>query len=356
MGFVCCSAAVGGIAASRQLLWEKVPWSSTPCCCDSTKYLLPRMTTRGKQPSVAVDQNAETRKKRKKQVETSKVSSCTDNANLETIQVFQRQSNSKIFVTWNVAGMRSTAKDPLFSGFLSKLEPDVVCFQETKLSDNSQVSQVTPFLSEQYQNIWNHCTARKGYSGTAILTREKPLSVSYGLQDEKHNEEGRVITLEMEEYYLVNAYVPNSGEGLRRLDYRIDSWEKDMCQYLCDLDQKKPVVYTGDLNVAHQEIDIYQPKGHEKHAGFTPQERQKFSELLQCGFVDAFRYLHPQQQSFTYWSKRAKAKERNHGWRLDYFVISERLVPCLVQCEIFENIYISDHCPLMLHLHMPQQT
>jgi exodeoxyribonuclease III len=195
----------------------------------------------------------------------------------------------------------------------------------------------------------------KGYSGTAVFTKEKPISVRFGIQqEEKHNEEGRVITLEYDKYYLVNAYVPNAGEGLRRLQYRIDSWEKDMCQYLCHLQQEKPVIYAGDLNVAHQEIDIYEPKGHEKHAGFTPQERQKFTDLLQCGFVDAFRYLHPHQQSFTYWSKRARAKQRNHGWRLDYFVLSQRLVPCLLQCETFENIYISDHCPLMLHLDLGQ--
>ncbi|GJD08441.1 Exodeoxyribonuclease [Galdieria sulphuraria] len=281
--------------------------------------------------------------------------SLLDSENLDGITIPQRRSTSKIFITWNVAGMRSTVKNPLFLGFLSKLGPDVICLQETKLSDKGQVSEeVTQSLSDQYHDIWNHCTARKGYSGTAIFTREEPLSVLYGLQEEKHNEEGRVITLEYEKYFLVNAYVPNAGEGLRRLNYRIDSWEKDMCQYLCGLNQKKPVIYTGDLNVAHQEIDIYQPKGHEKHAGFTPQERQKFTDLLQCGFVDAFRYLYPHRQSFTYWSKRAKAKERNHGWRLDYFVTSERLVPCILECEMFENIYISDHCPLMLHLDIAQ--
>ncbi|GJQ09811.1 hypothetical protein GpartN1_g1602.t1 [Galdieria partita] len=342
------------------------------CLSHSVKYHLILMKTKRARNEQAVEWRTRSKQKTRKQskedsvellasdqtqqkrVQSPNESSLHDKVNLEEITFPQRQSTSKVFVTWNVAGMRSTVKNPLFLEFLSKLEPDIVCLQETKLSDESQVSDVTQTLAARYHDIWNHCTARKGYSGTAVFSREKPLSVLYGLQEEKHNEEGRVITLEYEKYFLVNAYVPNSGEGLRRLNYRIDSWEKDMCHYLCDLDKKKPVIYTGDLNVAHQEIDIYQPKGHEKHAGFTPQERQKFTELLQCGFVDAFRYLHPHQQSFTYWSKRAKAKERNHGWRLDYFVISERLVPCLLQCQMFENIYISDHCPLMLHLDLAQ--
>eukprot|EP00871_Galdieria_phlegrea_P004696 jgi/Galph1/5227/GphlegSOOS_G3847.1 len=269
---------------------------------------------------------------------------------LKKIQVPRHGDSMKTFVSWNVAGLRSTVKNSLFMDFLCHLDADVLCLQETKLTDDNQVAQLTEALKTKYKDIWNHCTARKGYSGTAVFTKDVPSVVSFGLQGEKHNSEGRVITLELDKYFLVNAYVPNAGEGLRRLEYRIDNWEKDMREYLCALDQKKPVVLTGDLNVAHQEIDIYQPKGHEKHAGFTPQERQNFTELLNCGFVDAFRYLYPTRQAFSYWSKRAKAKERNHGWRLDYFVISQRLVPCLVQCEMFDEVYISDHCPIMLQL------
>lgn len=197
---------------------------------------------------------------------------------------------------------------------------------------------------EGYQSYWNYAE-KKGYSGTAIFTRHQPLSVSYGIGIEEHDHEGRVITLEMPDFYMVTVYTPNSQDGLRRLDYRMQ-WEEDFQAYLHRLDQHKPVVVCGDMNVAHQEIDLKNPKTNTRNAGFTDEERAKMTQLLGSGFVDTFRYLHPEEIQYSWWSYRFKAREKNVGWRIDYFLVSERLASRLQSASIHTEIMGSDHCPV----------
>lgn len=199
---------------------------------------------------------------------------------------------------------------------------------------------------EGYRSYWNYAE-KKGYSGTAIFTRHQPLSVSYGIGIEEHDHEGRVITLEMEDYYLVTVYTPNSQDGLRRLDYRMN-WEDDFKSYLLDLDRKKPVIVCGDMNVAHEEIDLKNPKSNRRNAGFTDEEREKFSILLSAGFSDTFRSLHPDQVTYSWWSYRFRAREKNAGWRIDYFVVSNRLLDQVKEAKIHTDIFGSDHCPVEL--------
>lgn len=200
-----------------------------------------------------------------------------------------------------------------------------------------------------YQSYWNYAV-KKGYSGTAIYTRHEPLSVSYGIGQEEHDQEGRVITLEYPDYYLITVYTPNSQDELRRLDYRME-WEDAFRSYLMALDAKKPIIVCGDLNVAHQEIDLKNPKTNRRNAGFTDEERGKFQLLLDAGFVDTFRYFHPEaRERYSWWSYRGRARERNAGWRIDYFVTSARLVPRLRSAEIHDQVFGSDHCPVELIL------
>lgn len=200
-----------------------------------------------------------------------------------------------------------------------------------------------------YQSYWNYAV-KKGYSGTAIYTRHEPLSVSYGIGQEEHDQEGRVITLEYPDYYLITVYTPNSQDELRRLDYRME-WEDAFRNYLKELDAKKPIIVCGDLNVAHQEIDLKNPKTNRRNAGFTDEERGKFQLLLDAGFVDTFRYFHPEaRERYSWWSYRGRARERNAGWRIDYFVTSARLVPRLRSAEIHDQVFGSDHCPVELIL------
>lgn len=200
-----------------------------------------------------------------------------------------------------------------------------------------------------YQSYWNYAV-KKGYSGTAIYTRHEPLSVSYGIGQEEHDQEGRVITLEYPDYYLITVYTPNSQDELRRLDYRME-WEEAFRSYLVALDAKKPIIVCGDLNVAHQEIDLKNPKTNRRNAGFTDEERGKFQLLLDAGFVDTFRYFHPEaRERYSWWSYRGRARERNAGWRIDYFVTSARLVPRLRSAEIHDQVFGSDHCPVELIL------
>ena len=201
---------------------------------------------------------------------------------------------------------------------------------------------------EGYTSYWNYAE-KKGYSGTAIYTRHKPLSVTYGIGIDEHDHEGRVITLEMEDFYLVTVYTPNSQDGLRRLDYRM-VWETDFLAYLKRLDSQKPVIVCGDLNVAHQEIDLKNPKSNRRNAGFTDEEREKMSILLDNGFTDTFRFLHPEEVTYSWWSYRFKAREKNAGWRIDYFLISDRLRPQLTGATIHTEIFGSDHCPAELNL------
>ena len=247
------------------------------------------------------------------------------------------------FISWNVNGLRAIyAKG--FPEIIKDLDADFVCLQETKM----QAGQLEADLPG-YMSYWNYAE-KKGYSGTAIYTRHQPQSVSYGIGIDHHDTEGRVITLEYEDYYLVTVYVPNSQDDLRRLDYRM-TWEDAFRAYLVGLDQVKPVIICGDLNVAHKEIDLKNPKSNRRHAGFTDEERGKFTELLGAGFIDTFRFFHPDQTDvYSWWSYRFKARERNSGWRIDYFVASERLAPRLRSASIHTEIYGSDHCPVGLIL------
>ena len=233
-----------------------------------------------------------------------------------------------------------------FEDIFARLDADFVCLQETKL----QAGQIElPF--EGYQSYWDYAE-KKGYSGTVIFTRHQPLSVAYGMGIEEHDHEGRVVTLEMDDFYLVNVYTPNSQDELKRLDYRM-AWEEDFRRYLCQLDTKKPVIVCGDMNVAHEEIDLKNPKTNHRNPGFTDEEREKFGKLLQNGFTDTFRHLHPEEQTFSWWSYRFKAREKNIGWRIDYFLISNRLLPSLTSASIHTEIMGSDHCPVELILNDP---
>ena len=245
------------------------------------------------------------------------------------------------FISWNVNGLRAVFGKG-FPDIIKELDADFVCLQETKM----QAGQLDAELPT-YTSYWNFAE-KKGYSGTAIYTRHEPLSVTYGIDIPEHDTEGRVITLEYPDFYLVTVYVPNSQDDLRRLGYRV-TWEDAFRAYLKGLDEKKPVIVCGDLNVAHKEIDLKNPKSNRKNAGFTDEERGKFQELLDAGFVDTFRHFYPDQRDiYSWWSYRFKARERNSGWRIDYFVTSERLVPRLTSAKIHTEIYGSDHCPVEL--------
>lgn len=241
-------------------------------------------------------------------------------------------------ISWNVNGLRACAGKG-FAEVFKALDADFFCLQETKM----QAGQLD-LSFEGYQSYWNYAE-KKGYSGTAIFTRHEPLSVSYGIGIEEHDHEGRVITLEMPDFYIVTVYTPNSQDGLRRLDYRMQ-WEDDFQAYLHRLDQHKPVVVCGDMNVAHQEIDLKNPKTNTRNAGFTDEERAKMTQLLDSGFVDTFRYLHPDEVRYSWWSYRFKAREKNVGWRIDYFLVSERLASRLQSASIHTDIMGSDHCPV----------
>ena len=247
------------------------------------------------------------------------------------------------FISWNVNGLRAVFTKG-FPDIIKELDADFVCLQETKM----QAGQLDADLPS-YRSYWKYAV-KKGYSGTAIYTRHEPLSVHYGIDIEEHDQEGRVITLEYPDFYLVTVYTPNSQDDLRRLDYRM-TWEDAFRAYLKGLDAKKPVIICGDLNVAHKEIDLKNPKSNRRNAGFTDEERGKLQELLDAGFIDTFRHFHPDQADiYSWWSYRFKARERNSGWRIDYFVASERLAPRLQGASIHTEIYGSDHCPVELLL------
>lgn len=250
------------------------------------------------------------------------------------------------FVSWNVNGLRACDGKGFRESFV-KLDADFFCLQETKMQPG-QLDIAFP----GYHSYWNSAEKR-GYSGTAVFTRLQPLNVTYGIHREEHNHEGRVITLEMEEFYLVTVYVPNSQDGLRRLDYRMQ-WEDDFKEYVIGLDQKKPVIICGDLNVAHQEIDIKNPKTNHRNAGFTDEEREKMTSLLaDAHLTDTFRFFHPQTEgAYSWWSYRFHAREKNAGWRIDYFLVSERLNAHLQSAEIHSDIFGSDHCPVSLTINI----
>ncbi|MCB7142686.1 exodeoxyribonuclease III [Bacillus velezensis] len=243
-------------------------------------------------------------------------------------------------MSWNVNGLRAVMKKIDINTYVQETEADILCLQETKVQDG-QVS----LQPEGYHAYWNYA-AKKGYSGTAVFSKEKPLHVFYGLGIDDHDQEGRVITLEFENVFVVNCYTPNAKRGLERIDYRLQ-WEADFKDYLQKLDRKKPVILCGDLNVAHREIDLKNPKANRKNAGFSEQEREAFSALLSAGFTDSFRYLYPDREgAYSWWSYRTNAREKNIGWRLDYVIVSDRLKQRISQAAICADIMGSDHCPV----------
>ncbi len=243
------------------------------------------------------------------------------------------------FISWNVAGLRACYKKGLME-FIEKENADIICLQETKVLEEQ-----LPFHLDQYHMYLNPAE-RKGYSGTMILSKEKPISVFYGMDIEKHDHEGRVITLEYPEFYLVTVYTPNAKAGLERLDYRME-WEDDFRNYLKSLETTKPVICCGDFNVAHEEIDIKNAKANIGNAGFTYEEREKFTELLDAGFIDTYRYLYPNKEGmYSWWSYMRNARANNAGWRIDYFIMSKDYISHLEDAMIYTDVYGSDHCPI----------
>ena len=244
-------------------------------------------------------------------------------------------------ISWNVNGIRACVGKN-FMEFFNEVDADIFCLQETKLQENQIDLQL-----EGYYQYWNYAK-KKGYSGTAIFTKKEPLNVIYGMGIEEHDQEGRLITLEFEDFYMVTVYTPNSQGELKRLDYRM-KWEDDFRNYLKELDKKKPVIVCGDLNVAHKEIYWKNPKTNRKNAGFTDEERNKFTEFLNAGFIDTFRYFHPTEENiYSWWSYRFKAREKNAGWRIDYFCVSEKIKDRLESAKIHTEVLGSDHCPVEL--------
>lgn len=258
-------------------------------------------------------------------------------------QIDKEEKNNMKFISWNVNGLRAVVGKG-FAEIFASLDADFFCLQETKM----QAGQLD-LAFDGYESYWNYAD-KKGYSGTAIFTKHTPLSVTYGLGIDEHDHEGRVITLEMPDFYLVTCYTPNSQDGLRRLDYRM-TWEDDFRAYLQRLDAKKPVIVCGDLNVAHKEIDLKNPKTNRKNAGFTDEEREKMTTLLDAGFTDSFRFFYPDlTDAYSWWSYRFRAREKNAGWRIDYFLVSNRLADKMASATIHNEIFGSDHCPVELVL------
>lgn len=246
-------------------------------------------------------------------------------------------------ISWNVNGLRACVGKNFMEDFRT-LDADIFCLQETKLQEG-QIELELP----GYEQYWNSAV-KKGYSGTAIFTRVKPISVSYGMGIEEHDQEGRIITLEFDSFYMITVYTPNSKQELERLEYRMQ-WEDDFRQFLCEKKAHKPVIVCGDLNVAHEEIDLKNPKTNHHNAGFTDEERQKMTALLNAGFVDTFRYFYPDKTDiYSWWSYRFKAREKNAGWRIDYFIVSEDLKDKLIDAGIHTEIFGSDHCPVELDI------
>ncbi|MBQ4161039.1 MAG: exodeoxyribonuclease III [Clostridia bacterium] len=245
------------------------------------------------------------------------------------------------FISWNVNGLRACmGKD--FEGYFKAVDADIFCVQETKLQEGQ-----IDFAPDGYYGYWNYAE-KKGYSGTALFTKQEPLSVTYGIGIEEHDKEGRVITAEFADYYFITCYTPNSQNELKRLDYRMQ-WETDFLAYLKKLEKTKPVILCGDLNVAHKEIDLKNPKTNRKNAGFTDEEREKMSTLLDSGFTDTFRHFYPDRTDiYSWWSYRFSAREKNAGWRIDYFIVSDALNDRLTDADIHTDIFGSDHCPVEL--------
>ena len=248
-------------------------------------------------------------------------------------------------ISWNVNGIRACLKKG-FEEFFNKIDADIFCIQETKCQEGQVDLEFTG-----YKSYWNSAE-KKGYSGTAIFTKNEPLSINYGIGIEEHDKEGRVITLEFDNFYMVDTYTPNSKRELERLEYRM-SWEDEVRKYLLKLNKKKPVIMCGDLNVAHEEIDLKNPKTNRKNAGFTDEERNKMTKLLKAGFTDTFRYLYPyKEEAYSWWSYMGRAREKNIGWRIDYFIVSKDLNKKIKEAKIYPDVYGSDHCPVELEIEL----
>ena len=252
-------------------------------------------------------------------------------------------------ISWNVNGLRAVINKG-FKEFFDKIDADIFCIQETKMQEN-QIDDNIKEIVKEYNSYWNSAE-KKGYSGTAIFSKEKPVNVTYGIGKEEHDKEGRVITLEFEKFYMVNIYTPNSKRELERLDYR-QVWEDEIREYLLKLNESKPVIMCGDLNVAHQEIDLKNPKTNRRNAGFTDEERNKMTELLNAGFTDTFRYKYPDVEGkYSWWSYMFHAREKNAGWRIDYFIVSNSLKDNIEDAKILDDVYGSEHCPVELDINI----
>ena len=252
-------------------------------------------------------------------------------------------------ISWNVNGLRAVINKG-FKEFFDKIDADIFCIQETKMQEN-QIDDNIKEIVKEYNSYWNSAE-KKGYSGTAIFSKEKPVNVTYGIGKEEHDKEGRVITLEFEKFYMVNIYTPNSKRELERLDYR-QVWEDEIREYLLKLNESKPVIMCGDLNVAHEEIDLKNPKTNRRNAGFTDEERNKMTELLNAGFTDTFRYKYPDVEGkYSWWSYMFHAREKNAGWRIDYFIVSNSLKDNIEDAKILDDVYGSDHCPVELDINI----
>ena len=247
-------------------------------------------------------------------------------------------------ISWNVNGIRAVLKKG-FESFIKENNPDIICIQETK----AHPDQVDSILPEYKHQFWNSAD-KKGYSGTAIFSKIKPESISYDIGIDKHDHEGRVITLSFPTFFLVNVYTPNSKRGLERLDYRCNEWDKDFLSYLNDLNEKKPVIFCGDLNVAHKEIDLANPKNNKRNAGFTDEEREGFQNYIDSGYVDAFRIFNSEPGNYTWWSYMFNSRARNIGWRIDYFCVSSKIQDCLEKSAIYSDVLGSDHAPIEIDI------
>ncbi|CAI2370819.1 unnamed protein product [Moneuplotes crassus] len=261
------------------------------------------------------------------------------------------QEDIKIWA-WNINGIRAFLTKGVLKTFLEQHTPDILCLYETKIDQDTLLKMnIKKYFPKEYYQVWNCCKPpRKGYSGTAVFVKGvKPLRISKDFGT--HNKEGRCITLEFEKFYLVSTYVPNSGQGLKRLSYRVEEWDADLTKHLKRLEEKgKPVIWCGDLNVAHEEIDIHDPIGNKSNPGFSDEERKSFSNILEQGFVDTFRHLNPTEKKYTYWSVRKNLRSTNDGWRIDYFVTSKSMIDQVIQSEIHDEILGSDHCPISMDL------
>ncbi|KAL4429737.1 hypothetical protein ABPG74_001423 [Tetrahymena malaccensis] len=258
-----------------------------------------------------------------------------------------------VISSWNVNGIRAVQKKGELENYIKSLNPDVICLNESKIDSEAfkKDSSLMKMIPSEYKQFWNFCKPpNKGYAGTAIFSKVEPISVQFDIGTKKHDQEGRTITLEYDKFYLVACYVPNAGQGLKRLDYRVKEWDLDFQKFLNDLKSKKNVILCGDLNVCHQEIDIAKPKGNEKSAGFTKEERAEFTKFLSQGWVDSFRKKYPTKVQYSYWNLRSGARKTNQGWRLDYFVVNEKFYPFIQDSTINNDIMGSDHCPIELKI------